>query len=54
LSKDRIFSQSVRNVKNGTHLSEMVSWPQKHETTSEGGLSSVGAEYSVPKMKYFY
>ena len=37
LSKDRIFSESVRNVKNG----------------SPGGLAFVGAECGDPKMKYF-
>jgi len=38
LSKDRIFSESVRNVKNGT----------------PGGLAFVGAGCGDPKMKYYY
>ena len=50
LSKDRKLFQTALNVKFGTHLSEMVSCPQKHETTSEGGLAFVGAECGVSKM----
>jgi hypothetical protein len=48
LSKDRKLFQTALNVKFGTHLSEMVSCPQKHETTSEGGLAFVGAGFGVP------
>ena len=48
LSKDRKLFQTALIVKFGSHLSEMVSCPQKHETTSEGGLSCVGAVCGVP------
>lgn len=44
----KIFFQ--HGIKFGTRLSEMVSGPHKHETTSPGGLAFMGAECGVPFM----